>query len=242
MQILPLFLKPCSQFFQLVIVCLALANLWRTLFLNLYGINLISPNSGKILSYMSGQIIVESRYLRPTRNVLCTLDLNKLNEEWLQSHDISPKTGLPLVNKQLTPNWDKKSEITDFLEQHPETYETTEIYLPKSTDVRKNFEFSDTINCMFENHFELHVYKKDGLEEAIAEDSVFSEAYENTLRSGILINQLRRDMSLDLQWAEVASRAKKQKSLPKSAVWGHLEKPFTKNYLLTMVQIKIRVL
>jgi len=82
-----------------------------------------------------------------------------------------------------------------------------------SCDVRKFFEFSDTINRMFENHFELHVYKKDGLEEAIAEDSIFSEAYENALRSGILINQLRKDMSLDLQWTEVASRAKKQNGL-----------------------------
>ena len=54
-------------------------------------------------------------------------------EEWLKTHDISPKTGLALAHKQLTPNWDKKSEITDFLEQHPETYEITEIYLPKST-------------------------------------------------------------------------------------------------------------
>ncbi|MEI6529718.1 MAG: ankyrin repeat domain-containing protein [Candidatus Falkowbacteria bacterium] len=54
-------------------------------------------------------------------------------EEWFKEHDTSPKTGLPLANKQLTPNLDKKTDIMEFLEQHPELYDTEEIYLPKTT-------------------------------------------------------------------------------------------------------------
>lgn len=53
-------------------------------------------------------------------------------EGWLHSHNTSPKTGMTLQDKRLTPNWDKKSDIEEYLAANPELYGTDEIYLPKS--------------------------------------------------------------------------------------------------------------
>lgn len=53
-------------------------------------------------------------------------------EEWLKSHDTSPKTNLKLKHRELTENHDKHSDILEFLGEHPELYAGDEIYLPKS--------------------------------------------------------------------------------------------------------------
>ena len=53
-------------------------------------------------------------------------------EEWLQTHDTSPKTNIKLKHKELTENHDKRSDILDFLDSHPELYEGDEVYLPKA--------------------------------------------------------------------------------------------------------------
>jgi ankyrin repeat protein len=52
--------------------------------------------------------------------------------EWLESHDTSPLTNEKLPSKQLIPNVDKKSDISEFLDEFPELYEGDEIYLCKS--------------------------------------------------------------------------------------------------------------
>jgi len=70
-------------------------------------------------------------------------------EEWLKGHDTSPKTGLQLINKQLIPNWDKKSDIKDFLELHPEFYKTDEIYQSKSLGKQiENLNRIEALECM----------------------------------------------------------------------------------------------
>ncbi len=51
-------------------------------------------------------------------------------EQWLQTHDTSPRTNEKLDHKKLTANHDKRSDILDFLDSHPELYEGDEIYLP----------------------------------------------------------------------------------------------------------------
>ena len=53
-------------------------------------------------------------------------------EEWLQTHDTSPKTGAKLKSKELTPNWDKKGDIEEFLQEHPELYDGNDVYIPKA--------------------------------------------------------------------------------------------------------------
>ena len=52
-------------------------------------------------------------------------------EQWLQTHDTSPRTNEKLDHKKLTANHDKRSEILEFLDKHPEIYEGDEIYFPK---------------------------------------------------------------------------------------------------------------
>jgi ankyrin repeat protein len=52
--------------------------------------------------------------------------------EWLESHDTSPLTNEKLPSKQLIPNVDKKSDISEFLDEFPELYDGDEIYLCKS--------------------------------------------------------------------------------------------------------------
>ena len=51
-------------------------------------------------------------------------------EAWLATNHTSPKTGLVLKDKTLTPNHDKRGEIATYLEQHPELI--AECYLPKA--------------------------------------------------------------------------------------------------------------
>jgi hypothetical protein len=51
--------------------------------------------------------------------------------EWLKTHNTSPKTGLVLPNKTLTHNHDKRSDIAEFLQHHPELDEQ-EVYLPQA--------------------------------------------------------------------------------------------------------------
>ena len=53
-------------------------------------------------------------------------------EQWLENHDTSPKTGERLLDKKLTPNWDKKSDILDFLSRNQKLYDGDDIYLPKA--------------------------------------------------------------------------------------------------------------
>lgn len=53
-------------------------------------------------------------------------------EQWLQTHDTSPKTNKKLENKKLLDNHDKRGEILEFLDNHPELYKRDEVYLPKS--------------------------------------------------------------------------------------------------------------
>ncbi len=53
-------------------------------------------------------------------------------EQWLQAHNTSPKTNTKLRHKELTDNHDKRSDILEFLDNHPELYDGDEIYLPKS--------------------------------------------------------------------------------------------------------------
>lgn len=53
-------------------------------------------------------------------------------EEWLKTNDTSPKTRQVLSHKQLLPNWDKKGDITEFLDKHPQLYESDEVYLPNA--------------------------------------------------------------------------------------------------------------
>ena len=53
--------------------------------------------------------------------------------KWLQAKDISPKTGAKLDDKKLTANFDKRSDILEFLQGRAELYyEDGAIYLPKS--------------------------------------------------------------------------------------------------------------
>jgi ankyrin repeat protein len=57
---------------------------------------------------------------------------------WLEKNNTSPKTGLVLPDTRLTPNHDKRSDIAEFLQEHPALYDADillkeeEIYLPQS--------------------------------------------------------------------------------------------------------------
>ena len=53
-------------------------------------------------------------------------------KRWLKKHNTSPKTGATLKSKILTDNHDKKSDIAEFLQTHPELYAGEEVYLPRS--------------------------------------------------------------------------------------------------------------
>jgi ankyrin repeat protein len=59
--------------------------------------------------------------------------------EWLKAHNTSPKTGLALPNKTLTPNHDKRSDIAEFLQSHPEMYDqdilaqSEQLHLPQAS-------------------------------------------------------------------------------------------------------------
>lgn len=53
-------------------------------------------------------------------------------EQWLQTHDTSPRTNERLEHKKLTSNHDKRSDILEFLDSRFELYEGDEIYLPKA--------------------------------------------------------------------------------------------------------------
>jgi len=53
-------------------------------------------------------------------------------EQWLQTHDTSPKTNIKLKHKDLTDNHDKRSDVLDFLDNHFELYEGNEVYIPQS--------------------------------------------------------------------------------------------------------------
>ncbi len=53
-------------------------------------------------------------------------------EQWLQTHDTSPRTNERLEHKKLTSNHDKRSDILEFLDSRPELYEGDEVYLPKA--------------------------------------------------------------------------------------------------------------
>ena len=52
-------------------------------------------------------------------------------DQWLKIHDTSPRTNIKLVHKNLTDNHDKRGDILEFLDSHPELYEGNEVYLPK---------------------------------------------------------------------------------------------------------------
>ena len=52
-------------------------------------------------------------------------------EQWLQTHDTSPKTNIKLKHKDLTDNHDKRSDVLDFLDNHFELYEGNEVYIPQ---------------------------------------------------------------------------------------------------------------
>lgn len=53
-------------------------------------------------------------------------------EQWLQTHDTSPKTNEKLEDKKLNSNHYVRSDILEFLDNHPELYDGNEIYLPKA--------------------------------------------------------------------------------------------------------------
>ena len=53
-------------------------------------------------------------------------------EKWLSTHDTSPKTGKTLEHKKLVPNWDKKSDIDEFLTENPALKTSADLYLPKA--------------------------------------------------------------------------------------------------------------
>jgi ankyrin repeat protein len=50
---------------------------------------------------------------------------------WLEKNNTSPKTGVKLAHKSLIPNWDKKSDIEEFLSENPNV-DPEEIYFPAS--------------------------------------------------------------------------------------------------------------
>ncbi len=53
-------------------------------------------------------------------------------EAWLRENDTSPKTGRVLKHKELTPNWDKVSDLGEFLAENPALKGSAELYLPKT--------------------------------------------------------------------------------------------------------------
>ncbi|HQY22132.1 MAG TPA: ankyrin repeat domain-containing protein [Gammaproteobacteria bacterium] len=76
---------------------------------------------------ITGQIMMEPVFTSDGH----TYEREKI-DEWLQTHNTSPKTGVNLENKNLTVNHDKRSDISDFLENNPELYDGDEVYLPKA--------------------------------------------------------------------------------------------------------------
>ena len=70
--------------------------------------------------------------------------------------------------------------------------------------IEKLLNFSSVIKSMFEKSFKLQVYEEDALKEGIAEESIFNEEYKKALNSCILIDNLKKDILLDLQWNEQA--------------------------------------
>ncbi len=85
--------------------------------------NLIIPQ--KLICPISGQIFKEPVFTSDGH----TYEKEEI-EKWLLTKDTSPKTGNSLGNKGLTPNWDKISDVDEFLIQHSEAYK--ELYFPKS--------------------------------------------------------------------------------------------------------------
>lgn len=94
---------------------------------------MLSPSSsffaipGRFLCSITGQIMAEP---------VITADGHTYEreaiEEWLRENDTSPKTGQVLKHKDLTPNWDKISDLGDFLGEYPSLKESSELYLPKT--------------------------------------------------------------------------------------------------------------
>lgn len=76
---------------------------------------------------ITGQIMVNPVFSADGHTYEC-----EAIEEWLKTHDTSPRTNLKLRHKELVENHDKRGDISDFLQDHPELYERDEVYLPKS--------------------------------------------------------------------------------------------------------------
>ena len=56
-------------------------------------------------------------------------------ENWFIDNATSPTTGVLLPNKNLIPNIDKKSDITEFLMENVVLIQSEELYLPESTKI-----------------------------------------------------------------------------------------------------------
>jgi len=54
-------------------------------------------------------------------------------ETWLATHNTSPITNEALESKKLTPNFDKRSDILEYLDERPELYAGDDVYLPKAS-------------------------------------------------------------------------------------------------------------
>ena len=74
------------------------------------------------------------------------------------------------------------------------------------------FKFSNSVAAIFDTKFDIHVYKKNALLEAIDEGSAFSKKYQNALDASILIDNLDENTALNLQWDRQNQRTKENKS------------------------------
>ncbi len=61
-------------------------------------------------------------------------------EEWLKTHNTSPKTNLKLKHKKFIDNHDKKGEILEFLDKHRELYNQNEVYMTKADKLKSRLQ------------------------------------------------------------------------------------------------------
>ena len=93
----------------------------------------------------------------------------------------------------------------------PPIISTDVLYLMVTTkdecNVENFFQFSNSIECMFKTSFNIHVYEENAFKESISESSAFSKKYVHALNAAILIENLNKELPLDLQWdQQVRSR------------------------------------